>query len=129
MEIKDEKEMFTFKINKERRVVYEIPSGFFNLEDFQRFHHAYESKVIPALGGGKPFAIISDLRNYTTSNIGNELEKHVKYKVENGLSRAAIVVGSAIVKMQMKRVGGTAMEPAPFETMDEADQWLKNQGF
>lgn len=129
MIIKDSKGMFTFEVDKHRRVVKETPEGLFTKEDIERYHDDYVNKVMPALGSGKPWSNISDLRNYKTSSVVEELQKHVLWKVSNGLTRAAIVVGSAIVNMQMKRTGGTAIEPKPFETLEEADQWLQEQGY
>ena len=129
MEVKDLKGMYTIKVDTSRRVVTELIDGFFEKEDFARYHNDYVSKVLPVIGSSKPWATVSDLRNYKTSNIAEDIENHVKTKVENNLQKAAIVVGNVINKMQMKRVGGSAMEPMPFETMEEADTWLKSQGF
>ncbi len=129
MEIKDSKGMYVFKVDTSRRVVTELIDGFFEKEDFARFHDDYVKKVLPLIGNTKPWAIISDLRTYKTSNIAGDIENHVKWKVENNLTKATIVVGNVISKMQMKRAGGSAMDPMPFETLEEADKWLASEGF
>lgn len=129
MIIKDAKGMYTIEVDKARKLIKETPVGLWKKEDVDRFHNEYASKAMPQLGGAKEWAILSDLREYKTSNVVAELQNHVKWKVEKGLYRAAIVVDSAINKMQMKRTGGTAMEPMPFSSVEEASDWLKGQGF
>lgn len=129
MLIKDVKGMYTIEVDKSRKLVKETPLGLWKKEDVERFHNDYMSKVVPQLAGAKEWAILSDLRQYKTSNVVAELQNHVMWKVEKGLNRAAIVVDSAINKMQMKRTGGTAMEPMPFTSVEEASDWLKGEGF
>ncbi|MFZ5967571.1 MAG: hypothetical protein ACOYVK_10405 [Bacillota bacterium] len=128
MLINDVKGMYKIKVDPVRRVVYEYPEGLWRGEDFQRLQQDYETKIAPALKG-KPWAKLSDLRNYKMSNIVNEINDHVSWAAKNGLSCAAIVVESTVVKMQMKRSGGGAMAPEPFTEEAEADAWLKQQGF
>ncbi len=129
MIVKDIKGMYKIEVDKSRNIVIETPMGLWKSEDVERFHKDYEAKVMPQLAGAKQWAILSDLRNYKTSNVVAELKNHVQWKTERGLHRAAIVVDSAINKMQMKRTGGTAMEPMPFSTLEDAKGWLKEQGF
>lgn len=129
MLIKDSQGKYTIEVDKARKIVKETPMGLWKKEDVDRFHNDYASKVMPQLGAAKSWAIISDLRDYKTSSVVEELKNHVMWKVEKGLHRAAIIVDSAITKMQMKRTGGTAMEPMPFTSEQEASDWLKEQGF
>ncbi|WP_432404711.1 hypothetical protein [Wukongibacter sp. M2B1] len=129
MIIKDSMGKYTIEIDKSGKIVKETPIGLWKKEDVERFHKDYETKVMPQLRAVKSWAVISDLREYKTSNVVEELSNHVMWKIGKGLQSAAIIVASAITKMQMKRTGGTAMEPMPFTSEKEARDWLKDQGF
>ena len=128
MLIQDSKGLYKIKVDTARRVVYEYPTGLWQAEDYKRMHNEYVTKIGPLLGG-KPWAKLSDLRSYKASNITDEINVHVAWASKNGLAKAAIVVESSIIQMQMKRSGGGIMAPEPFVDEKAADDWLKTQGF
>lgn len=128
MEVKDSKGKYTLKLDAARSIVYETPEGFWSKEDYLRYHDDYVKKIGPHVKG-KRWATCSDLRNYKTSNITDEVNVHVKWKQENGLACGVIILDSAIVKMQMKRASTNAMEPHAVGSVEEANSWLKSQGF
>ncbi|MBU5438078.1 hypothetical protein KQI42_08670 [Tissierella sp. MSJ-40] len=128
MIIQDAKGMYEVKVDTKRRIVYEYVTGLWQAEDYKRLHNEYVTKIGPLLGG-KPWAKLSELKSYKTSNITDEINKHVSWSAKNGLEKAAIVVESSIIKMQMKKSGSGVMEPEIFTDEKSADDWLKSQGF
>jgi len=128
MLIIDKKEMYLIEVNTIRRIVYEKINGYFSKEDMERYHNDYVNNVI-LLGVDKPWAIITDLRYYRASNINENLYIHVSWKVEHNLKKAAVVAESSFTRFQMRRVGEETIEPSFFNTIEEADEWLRKQGF
>lgn len=129
MIIKDSKGKYTIEVDKVRRIVKETPVGLWKNEDIERLQNDYVSKIMPELGATKPWAILNDLRGYKTSDVVEELRKHTQWKKENGLEKVVMIVDSAINKMQMKRTGGTVMQPIVFSSEKEGNDWLREQGF
>ncbi|OPJ64434.1 hypothetical protein [Clostridium oryzae] len=129
MEIKDPQGLYEIKVDLERRIVYENHfKGLFTIEALQRMDKDYKEKVIPALGG-KKWAKYCDMRNYQLSNIVDEMNTHLQYCIDHGLEHAALIVESAVVKMQMNRTGrNTPVPPNAFTDEKEADAWLKSVG-
>ncbi|MGB7606062.1 MAG: hypothetical protein WBL93_11375 [Lutisporaceae bacterium] len=129
MLIKDVSGKYEMEVNTQRGVVFEKIEGFWNLEDIQRYHQDYVTKVIPALKN-KKWAKCSDVRTYKTSTIADELNKNMTLYIKNGLVGGAIIVESAIVKMHLNRsTKNIGLEPEPFDNFEDADKWLKSQGF
>jgi len=130
MIIKGQKAKFTITVDKTRRIVHEKPVGSWTEEQYQEYADAYKNKVIPYLGKG-PWAKYCDLKELRPNvKVTPELvNAHIKYAVENGLSRSAILAESATVKMQMNRAGKNANDPVYFDNEKKADEWLKSEGF
>lgn len=116
------------KVDTSRRVVYEYITGLWQAEDYNRMQNEYVTKIGPLLGGN-PWAKLSELKNYKTSSITDEINNHVTWSTKNGLAKAALVVESSIIKMQMKRSGTGFMLPEVFTDEKSADDWLRTQGF
>ncbi len=129
MIVKDVQGKYEMDINSQRGVVFETISGFWTLEDIQRYHQDYMNKVIPAMKN-KKWAKCSDVRTYKASNITDELNKNMAVYAQNGLVGGALIVDSAIVKMQLSRsTKNIGLDPVPFDNLKEADEWLKSQGY
>ena len=129
MIIKDVQGKYELDINSQRGVVFEVISGFWTLDDIQRYHQDYMTKVIPAMKN-KKWAKCSDVRTYKASNITDELNKNMGVYAQNGLVGGAMIVESAIVKMQLSRsTKNIGLDPVPFDNLKEADEWLKSQGY
>jgi len=127
--IKDVNGKYEMDVNTQRGVVFEKIEGFWNQEDLQRHHQDYITKIIPVLKNQK-WAKCSDVRTYKTSTITDELNKNMELYAQSGLVGGAIVVDSAIVKMQLNRSSKSiGLEPEPFTSLEDADKWLKSQGF
>ncbi|ABW18435.1 hypothetical protein [Alkaliphilus oremlandii] len=125
MIIKDSKGSYELKVDAARGIVYETFNGFLNMESM---HNDYVNKVFPLIKG-KKWTKCSDLRNYKTTTL-NDGDTHLEWCTKNGMVPGAIIVASAIVKMQMNRLGKTSnSDPVAFDNLEEADAWLKSQGF
>lgn len=129
MLIKDTNGKYELKVDANRGVIYEKNIDFWKEEDFVRFHNEYITKIYPLIKG-KKWVKCSDLRAYKTSNIVDSLNGHLKWCKDNGFVGGAIILDSAIVKMQISRSSKSlGIEPVPFDNLEEADKWLKSQGF
>lgn len=129
MHIIDKKGMYSIEVDVERRIVYERINGYFSKKDMERYHNDYIDNVLLLLEIDKPWAIITDLRYYRASNINEDLYVHVNWKVKHNLNKAAVVSESSFTKFQMRRVGEETIEPSFFNSIEEADNWLRVQGF
>ena len=129
MIIKDVQGKYELEINAQRGVVFEKIEGFWTLDVIQRYHQDYMTKVIPAMKN-KKWAKCSDVRTYKASSITDELNKNMAVYAQHGLVGGAMIVESAIVKMQLSRsTKDIGLDPVPFDNLKEADEWLKSQGF
>jgi hypothetical protein len=134
MEIKDKEGKYLLKVDLKRNIVYEIPVGYWKPEDVIRLHNDYATKVVPLFKGNK-WAKLCDLTNYTVSMITEEIQDHVKWGHQNGYTTAAVVVDEcdncrSVIELQMKI--GSKNVPFTlkfFSNVEEADEWLKAQGF
>lgn len=130
LEIKDTQGLYELKVDAERKIVYENHfKGQFTSDALARMDKDYKEKVIPAFKGSK-WAKLCDMRDYQIANNVDEMNAHVQYCIEHGFSHAALIVESAIVKMQMNRTGrNTPVPPNAFTDEKEADAWLKSVGY
>ncbi|MDF2592482.1 MAG: hypothetical protein K0S75_1948 [Clostridia bacterium] len=129
MKIKDVNGKYEIELNTQRGIVFEKIEGLWTLNDIQRYHQDYMSKVLPAFKDRK-WAKCCDVRTYKASTITDELNKNMALYAQNGLVGGAIIVDSAIVKMQLSRsTRSIGLEPVPFDNLKDADEWLKTQGF
>ncbi|RKD34670.1 hypothetical protein [Thermohalobacter berrensis] len=129
MIIKDTQGKYEVKVNTNRNIVYEKLIGLFKDEDMERYHEEFKNKIAPALKGQK-WTKCTDLREYKTSSITETGKKHLEWCKKNGMVPGAIIVSSAVVKMQMNRIAREdKLAPTAFTDEKEADAWLKEQGF
>lgn len=130
MLLKDKEGLYELKVDMARGIVYETyGTGLFTPEALKRMDTDYKTKVIPMLKG-KKWAKFCDMRTYRMSNNVEEANAHVGYCLQNGMSEAAIIVPSVVLKMQMNRVGKNAgFAPTAFTEVNEAEQFLKKQGY
>lgn len=129
MIIKDVNGKYEMELDTQRGILFEKIMGLWSADDIERYHQDCMAKVIPAFKDRK-WAKCSDVRDYKTSSITEELNKKMAVYAQHGLMGGAIIVDSAIVKMQLSRsTKSMGMEPVPFDNIEEADKWLKSQGF
>lgn len=129
MVIKDTQDLYELRVDEKRRIVYEQFKGMFTKDAVVRIEKDYKTKIIP-LFSGKKWAKYCDMRNYKLANSQDELNEFVKYCTDNGMAHAALIVESAIVKMQMNRVGrNVGVNPVAFTDEQEAEDYLKQNGY
>lgn len=128
MLITNSKGLYTIKFDSTKNVAYEVPVGVWTKEDYIEYHSQFENKLGPALGN-KPWAMISDLRKYKVSDLGDVMAKHGDWMANNNLQYSAVIVDSAIVKMQINRAMGSKFVQKAFLTEEEAVEFLKSNGF
>ncbi|SHM32255.1 hypothetical protein SAMN02746066_01587 [Anaerosporobacter mobilis DSM 15930] len=128
MLISNPKGLYTINYDPVKKLVKEAPVGLWTKEDYAEYHSQFENKIGPALGN-QPWAICSDLRKYKVSDLGEIMAKHTDWLANNNLKYGAVIVDSAIVKMQINRAISSKFEQQAFLTEEEADVWLKSKGF
>ncbi|QZY53690.1 hypothetical protein [Crassaminicella profunda] len=130
MEIKDEKGKYRLKVDTRKNIVYETQIGYWKPEDLERFHKDYVTKIRP-LFKDETWSKCCDLRNYKTSMITVKLQKHNKWAVENGLTKAAILledgnIYNSVIGVQMNAAGkDISVKPKIFTSNEEAYKWLQ----
>ena len=122
------KGLYTIKYDAARKVVYEAPVGLWNKDEYAEYHSQYVNKIGPEIGK-QPWAICTDLRKYKISDLGDVMAKHVEWLIENNVKYSAMIVDSAIVKMQINRAVGVKIHQQAFLNETEAEEWLKTKGF
>ncbi|MEJ8553063.1 hypothetical protein [Tepidibacter sp. Z1-5] len=115
-------------VDTKRNIVYEKPSGVWQKDNFKLFHKLYEEKVIPLLKG-EPFAICNNAVYYKISLIEEEIKKHNEWLAQNNLVKVVLVVGGHIEKKDHLEEAKNNLEPKIVNTLQEAEAWLKEQGF
>lgn len=129
MLIKDIQDLYELKVDVTRRIVYEKFKGMFTKEAVSRIQNDYATKILP-LFKDKKWAKYCDMRDYRLANSQDELNAFVQYCTDNGMAHAALIVESAIVKMQMNRVGrNVGVNPVAFTDENEAEAYLKECGY
>lgn len=120
--------LYTISYDSAKKLVKEAPVGLWTKEEYAEYHSQFENKIGPAIGG-QSWAIRTDLRKYKVSDLGEVMAKHTEWLASNNLKFGAIIVDSAIVKMQINRAISSKFTQQAFLTEEEADEWLKSKGF
>ena len=128
--IKDTEGKYEINVDPTRMIAFQKHEGMFKEDCLERLDQDYKTKVIPLFKGSK-WAKCCDLRNYKVGgDITDKMNIHNTYCIEKGMSHVALIVESAIVKMQMNRAG-KQIQFAPTACLDEkeADIFLKSNGY
>lgn len=130
MVIKDKEGVYELKVDNIRRVVYEsYAKKLFTKEAVARMAEDYKSKIFPLLKG-KKWAKFCDMRSYMMSTNVPEAQEFVGECYREGMEKAAIVVPTKVLAMQMNRVGeAQAFKPVAFTDVEEAEMYLKKEGY
>ncbi len=134
MLIVDSSDKYILKVDKDRKIVYEKPMGYWKPEDFYRFNNDYEKHVLSVIKNG-PWAKCCDLREYKTSMITEEIKKHTTWLTITGFHVGAMILDESatyksVVEKQMKiSTRNLPITLKSFNTLSEANEWLKEMGF
>lgn len=120
--------LYTISYDSERRLVREVPVGLWTKEEYLEYHNNLVN-ILGPLVCNEPWAILSDLRKYKISDLGDALAIHTEWLANNNLKYGAILCDSPIVKLQVNRAIGNKFEQRAFLTEEEAEEWLKSKGF
>lgn len=120
--------LYSINYDPDKKLIYETPVGLWTKEDYNEYHEQYVNKIGPVIGK-QPWAAITDVRKYKMSDLGDVMAKHTDWLVENNIQCAAVIVDSAIVKMQINRAVSSKFPQQAFLNEDEAAAWLKTKGF
>lgn len=128
MKITHPKGLYTINYDADKKIVFEEPVGLWTKEEYAEYHNQYETKVGPVIGK-QAWAIVSDLRKYKMSDLGDVMAKHTEWLANNNVQYGAVIVDSAIVKMQINRAVSTKFPQQAFLNEEEAMAWLKTKGY
>ncbi|WFD08658.1 hypothetical protein [Tepidibacter hydrothermalis] len=115
-------------VDTKKNIVYEKPSGIWQKDDFELFHKLYKEKVIPLLKGER-FAICNNAVYYKISLIEEEIKKHNEWLAQNNLAKVVLVVGGHVEKREHLEEVKNNLEPKIVNTLQAAEEWLREQGF
>jgi hypothetical protein len=131
MVIKDVKGQYEINVDTIKRISSQKHAkGLMDADTMDRLHKDYVNQVIPSFNG-KPFAKVVDLRGFNASPVINQkMDEHNKYCIQHGMQHAAIIVESAIVKMQMNASGrNVQFAPEACINEEEAYKYLSEKGY
>lgn len=120
--------LYTIMVDTTRRIVYEAPLGVWTKEDYMEYHNLYLNVILPTLGNGA-WSICTDLRKYKLSDLEDIMKPHIDWYSENNVKYCAIIVDSAMIKIQIDKVINSKLKQQAFLEEAEADAWLKSIGF
>lgn len=120
--------LYTIMVDTTRRIVYEAPLGVWSKEDYMEYHSLYLNVIVPTLGNGA-WSICTDLRKYRMSDLDDIMKLHIDWLSENNVKYGAIIVDSAMVKIQIDKAISSKIMQQAFLEEAEADAWLKSIGF
>lgn len=123
MVIRDAEGIYELSVDVSRRDATETyAKKLFTVEAMQRMAEDYRTKIFP-LFKGKKWAKLCDMRTYMMSSNVPEAQEFVGECYRNGMDKAAIVVASNVLEMQMNRAGeAQAFRPVAFTDPAEADK-------
>lgn len=126
MVIKDAKGMYILKIDEKNRIVYEYVTGYFEKDDYSRYHNDYKENILPIIGK-HPWVKCANLKKYKVSDITEEMCEHHTWERKNGLQLMIAVSDNTIVKLQLKRKNHANL--LIVKSQEEAEKHLKSLGY
>lgn len=118
---------FSVSVDRERAELHFVTSGLFDSASMHAFIVEVGKAIKPMLDEGIAIRALGDLRGYVTQTqeIGATMAKTLANAEKAGIERTAIIINSAILKLQYKRVSeGRNVEI--FENEADALAWLRS---
>lgn len=115
--------MYKVSYDNQKNRIYVTITGSLELNEVDNYSKEFKAAVDRAKPG---FTVCVDNTNASLNSpeVNEKLTECRDYSVQKGLKNAAMVVNSAIFKMQMKRLFNELGNVFP--TMEEADKFLDN---
>ncbi|MDY7099047.1 MAG: hypothetical protein SXU28_12985 [Pseudomonadota bacterium] len=120
------KPTYSVRMDEERGELHFVTSGLFDAPTMAAFLREVARQAGPVLASGRKLRAFGDLTDYVTQTkeIGEQMAQTLAQAESSGIEKTAIVINSAILKMQYKRVSeGRNVEI--FETAEDALRWLR----
>lgn len=117
---------YSVHIDENRSELHFVTSGLFDAETMDAFLKEVGKAVGPILASRRKIRALGDLSDYVTQTreIGEKMAKTLARAEDAGIERTAIVINSAILKMQYQRIS-KGRNVAIFEDKQEAINWLR----
>ena len=116
----------TVSLVEDRCEVHFSISGFWSLDIFKSFLDDVNAAALPLMKARKPIYALGDFGGFVPQNqeTGEAIRDHLLAAQKYGLKRLAVVAGSALVKLQYRRLS-RGVEVEFFDTEGDAIEWLR----
>jgi len=123
---------FNIDINEDRRLIVAKIYGIWKQETAEVYHDEYQNVARPLLG--EKWAKLTNLTNWRSSypEIIEVLGKHMHWCLENGAAYSTYVIDNPVTRNQLQKMissGNAGTISKLFRTVQEADRFLREQGF
>lgn len=117
--------MYHLTINPEKRLIRIAVSGYSDAAEFDRMIAEAQAAVRTLKASGNSFDMLSDVRDghVIPTESASQSEQFMKWLAQNGIRKSALVVASAILKMQLDRMSADPRFGF-FATEEAALEWL-----
>jgi hypothetical protein len=118
---------FTVTLDDARGELHFVTSGLFDRKAMDAFLAEVGKAIGPLLKQKRKLRALGDLRGYVTQTreIGEQMARTLEQAEAVGIERTAIIINSAVLKMQYKRVS-EGRNVQIFEDPDAALAWLRS---
>ncbi|MFL0253258.1 hypothetical protein ACJDT4_22890 [Clostridium neuense] len=127
--IKDKEGKYELKADPIKNRLYQTTVGLWKEADIERFTEDVMDKMIPVFKGHK-WACVTDVRQFKASAISEKLNNLLETCKSKGFFGGAIIVDSAVVKMQLNMASKkSGLAQKAFTDTKECEEWLDSQGY
>lgn len=123
---------YTVEADIDRKIIREKIYGIWKKETALSYHDDFITEAKPLLN--EKWGKIIDLRNWKSSypEVVDIIGEHLKWCRENGMVLSVNIIDNPVTLSQLKRMfvlGGTEKISKVFNSVEEADRFLKQNGF
>jgi hypothetical protein len=120
---------YSVTVDDVRGELHFVTSGLFDRQTMDAFLAEVGKAIGPLLKQKRRLRALGDLRGYVTQTreIGEKMARTLEQAEAVGIERTAIIINSAMLKMQYKRVS-EGRKVQIFEDADAALAWLRSPG-
>jgi len=123
---------YTIEADTDRKIIREKIYGIWKEETAHSYHEDFVAEA--AKLGEVKWGKIIDLRNWKSSypEVVDVIGEHLRWCVENGMVLSVNIIDNPVTLSQLKRmftIGGTKNISKVFQSVEEGDRFLKQNGF
>ena len=117
--------MYNLEFDEQTRVLSQRASGFWNLEEFRRYHAEFAALLSRIRSDGRPIKMLFDSRDMPpqSAEVVNAFSKMTSADDMNADGRVAILVSGMLSKLQAQRISDNPLVKS-FNDEAEARAWL-----